>query len=401
MLRDTANIFLLSLKAPPIQALAKNALHNQKRKTGSRWCVDSSISPKDLYTYLKARFGPPNGLTTLFRKHSTDNFVQWHYTLLSGDNIVEVWGFNTRTELWIAGYPNLTDKDWSALVAAIKIDFRNYGKQLKEIRASLEHWSLFYNPYCRLNGIVSRLKGDLEKLDLDNLELPPQPPPFEVIIAQSTLPADDIGDFARQLEKCGRIYADAQVHSASLRTLTPVWAESFINLLIFVLAKTELKEDQRLYDGFRRQEIDIRVKLLHLNCDGFSKKIDSAAFEFKEFHRLMNERNDILHGNTEPKKLAFREVYFDDMIPLFPENLDFSTSVLRHSMVGIEAAKTLENIRIVENFIEFVLGHLKPDIKTQLKQIMAARDLGWREETKRVGLLFSESIGEGYLRIPT
>ena len=401
MLRDIAKIFVESLEAPSIKDIAKFAGDGPKRNPGSCWCLDDSISPYELYTYLKARFGPPNGLSMLFRRPTTDNLIQWHYTLLSGGNTVEIWGLNTRTEIWIAGYPSLTDADWSALVSAIKADFRAYGKELKQVRKSLEHWSIFYNPFHRLNSIIARLEENLKSLDLANVKLPPQPHPFGLVVAATAEESDDLGDFGRKFEECARIYSDAQVYSASLRTLTPVWAESFVNLLIFVLARPELKQDNRLYEDYRRKEIDIRVKLLHMNCQGFTKQIDSNANEFKQFHRLMNERNDILHGNTDPKRLAFRDVYFDHMIPLFPESLDFSTTVLRHSMVGIEADGTLQNVVTIRDFIEFVLGHMQPSIRMEVKQIMETRDPGWREETQRIGLLFSNISGEAYVRLRT
>lgn len=190
-MRESAPLFLQSLTVPPQLELAEKALKQAKREKGSLWTVDNSISPYDLYSYLKARFGAPNGLSMLFRSPSTDNLIQWHYTLKSGEFLVEFLGFNTRVEIWIEGHPNLANEDWTALIAAIKADFKNHGPRLKEVRAELEEWQLFYNPRERLESVVKRHAERLAELDIDNLRLPEQPPAHQVVYrsdAHSVLP---------------------------------------------------------------------------------------------------------------------------------------------------------------------------------------------------------------------
>ncbi len=64
-------------------------------------------------------------------------------------------------------------------------------------------------------------------------------------------------------------YTQATALAFSIRMLAPVYAESFVNTLIFLLADDDVKKDKRLYDSIIRQNIDIRVKQLHRNCNGF------------------------------------------------------------------------------------------------------------------------------------
>ena len=39
--------------------------------------------------------------------------------------------------------------------------------------------------------------------------------------------------------------------------------------------------------------------------------MDATSERFKNFHTLMNGRNDFLHGNVDPTKLKFDSVFFD------------------------------------------------------------------------------------------
>lgn len=394
------SLFVQSLIAPNTKDLVDEELSKKKKRgKGSRWVLDTSLTPADLYIYLKARFGPPNGLIMIVRGSHSDNFIQWHYTLKSGPSYFEILGLNTRTELLISEYPNLSNENWVELVTEIKKDFKRFGPKLKEVRKGIESWRLFYNPYHRLKGIVKRYAEELSEIIKDSFELPNDPPAFPVIYSSDQDGhKEDVSEFTTRIQAVTNRYLRAQEISTSLRLICPVWGEAFINFLIFILSREEIKNDQRLYQDFIRKDIDVKIKLLHINCNGFQKTIDTKHKKYKEFHSLMNERNDLLHGNIDPKKLSYETVYFDDTIPLFTEPQGLARNSLGVSLVGIEPDETLKRIDIVNSFIDFILSHLEQPYKEQLSLILDKRDLGWRDETKRLGVLFSDFIAEGYAR---
>jgi len=393
----SAPLFIQSLIAPQTRDLADEWLSNKKRGKGSRWILDKSLAPADLYVYLKARFGPPNGVMMIVRGPHSDNFIQWHYTLKSGSSNFEILGLNTRTEFWISDYPNLGDNHWTELVDSIKKDFSRFGTKLNEIRKSLENWRLFYNPYHRLERIIKKYSKDLSEITKSNFDLPSEPPAFPLVYSSANDSIKkEIDEFASKIQSLSDKYARAQELSTSLRLICPVWAEAFINFLIFVLSRSEIKNDKRLYQDFIRKEIDVRVKLLHINCVGFEKPIDANHQVYKNFQSLMNERNDLLHANIDPEKLGYETVFFDGTIPLFTEPQGLARNSLGVSLTGIEPDETLKRIALVRSFIEFILNHLEKPYREQLSLILDKRELGWRSETSRIGVLFADFIAEGF-----
>src|SRR5262245_54955741 len=76
-------------RLPDPKELTSNLEDQATSRVITLWANDGSISLLDLYCYLEARFGPPNGISMLFRKPSSDNAIQWHYTLF-------FWRFNDR-----------------------------------------------------------------------------------------------------------------------------------------------------------------------------------------------------------------------------------------------------------------------------------------------------------------
>jgi hypothetical protein len=183
----------------------------------------------------------------------------------------------------------------------------------------------------------------------------------------------------------------------SLRMIAPVLAESFINLLLFILARPEVKADSRFYETVLRSQVDVRVRGLHLYCMNFDSPVDTSVKPFQNFHSLMNRRNDLLHGNIEPLQLMFEEVFFDQgTIPLFKHNDPLPFRVTRNLVKHVEPIEAQHDYEVVEAFIEHVLSFINPDVREQLKRLMEEEHLGWRPETGRVGVLFGQTVPFGY-----
>lgn len=347
------------------------------------WANDGSISPLDLYCYLKARYGNPNGLTMLPREDSTDNPIQWQYTLFSDNTMINFYGMNLRLEIQIASNNPIFYKDWKTFVKILKDDFKKFGPKMSKVRKSLEKWSLFINPFKRFNMIVNDIEKQLRDIDLR------EPTSLPAIITKKHQKKyfEELGKWHENINK-------ARVIGASLRMIAPIFGESFINLIIFILAKKQIKSDIRLYEDLIRKNIDIRIKSLPLYCDGFNKDIKRNAEEFKQFITLMNYRNELLHGNVNPLKLKFDEVFFDKTIPLFLDEKRLSKRLVGSSIRYIEPEAALNDVRVVRDFIIFILLHLAPSFRREVEILMYEPVLGWREYTKRIGVLFSVPIVE-------
>jgi hypothetical protein len=400
-LQHTARIFVNTLSLPSSDEVVARFLHPAKqpvRTPASRWCIDESLSAADLYIYLKARFGPPNGAMMAVRAPHSNNLIQWHFTLKSGKFYVDFVGMNTRTEIWIQGYQKCSSADWAAVVKALKDDFHNFGPQMKNIRKALEKWQLFSNPFKRLDRVISKYKEELESFNNNSLQWPREPDSVPGLVKPGkTKPRADLNEYLVQFTVLSETVWRAVELSTCLRVLTPIWAESFINFLIFLTAKPEIKNDDRLFEDFIRKVIDIRIKLLPVNCVGFVKKFDIESEVVKKFLTVMNERNDILHGNIRPGRVAFETVYFDDMIPLFTEPHGLTKVSLINSLKGIEPVKTIENVKVVEHLMAYILSRFSPPIHQEISLCLHQRDLGWRQETKRIGVLFPDYVVDGFI----
>ncbi|HEY3042063.1 MAG TPA: hypothetical protein VGJ66_25260 [Pyrinomonadaceae bacterium] len=215
-----------------LDKLEKAKEHRAPLNAGAQWIFRTSFSPLDLYVYLKARFGPPNGTHMIFKSPTSDNLIHWHWTIQVGKRVMDFIGFNMHAEVLVEGYKKLSAAQGIAFEEGLKDDFKNHGNEMSEVRKQLEKWHLFVNPYRRIEKVIQGFAERLRALSLQDVELPPQP-----------ITSEELQQFKPRFEECAKIYREALGLSTSIRMLAPVLAEAFINLTIFLLAKPEIKKD--------------------------------------------------------------------------------------------------------------------------------------------------------------
>lgn len=351
-------------------------------KEGLIWEFTNEIKPVDLYCYLYAKYGPPNGIQNFFRSDDSDNLIHWEWALAGEYGIIMIQGQNFRSEIHLRGHfkdKGLTVDDF---ITQIKSDMGSQGKKISEIRKNLEKWAQFINPYKRIESAVEQHILKIEELSLDpEKDKVPHPTTEE---AWKTY-----GDrFSAATDK----YSYAVGLAFGLRSMLPILAESFVNLVIFVVCHPDIKDNERLFQSTIRQPIDVRIQSLHINCFGFESAVDYSSAECKNFHTLMNERNDLLHGNVEVNKLTIGDVYFNDKVPLFLQYEDFWDKSIGVSLKSVKFDQIANNKETVDAFIQYILSKLKPEIKEHIEIIMDKGQLGFNHKSGRIGVLFPDHM---------
>lgn len=351
-------------------------------KEGIIWEFKNELKPIDLYCYLYAKYGPPNGPQNFLRSDSSDNLVHWEWALAGEYGITMIQGQNFRSEVLLRGHFKDKGVTVDDFISQIKSDIGNHGKKISELRKGFEKWTQFVNPYKRIESAVDQHFTKLDELSLD---------PISDKVSQPTTEAE-LKTYGDKLSDVSEKYSYAVGLTFGLRSMLPVLAESFINLLLFILCRPDIKTNDRLFKSTIRQAIDIRIQSLHINCIGFESAIDYSSKECGNFHTLMNERNDLLHGNVEVNKLSIGDVFFNKNVPLFLQYEDFWDKSIGISLRSVRFDQIRNDRGVVTDFIKHILSKLKPDIKEQIEVIMDSGQLGFNYETGRVGVLFSEHM---------
>jgi len=354
----------------------------EKSQPGAIWIVRNELKPVDLFCYLGARFGPPNGIQNFLRNDSSDNLIHWEWALESGSSILLFQGMNFRSEIHLINAKGIEKNGVNWLIDQIKCDLNNHGKEISNVRCHLEHWDQFLNPYHRIKSSIEVLRSELYSLKLD--------PSTDRIpdIDHET----DMSEYKKAWEESNRRYPKGIGLCFGLRSMLPVRAEPFINLLIFILMKPYIKSDARLSESIYRQQIDIRVKSLSINCIGFDKPVDYEVLS--DFHSLMMKRNDLLHGNVTLQDLIFDDTYFLGRVPVFSKYMSFWDRAHGAMLRGVGFENFENELVVVENMEKYLLSLLNEKFRSDVEQFMNTRELGIEKATKRLGVLFSDHIAD-------
>jgi len=358
----------------------KQRKSQSSEKSNSSWRFTDVVSPLDFYCYLKMRFGDPNGFAMMLRSQAVDNFIHWHYTLATSDTIIDIMGLNIGMEIQSHGM-QVINSGWQQLESNLNKEFDHYHCDLRKVRETFERWHLFINPYGRLSTIVQRYVTRLKELDISHMTIP-KPPELD----------EDFVRYKSEIKQCLEVCQEAMCISVGIQMIAPVMGKAAINFLMLILAKPEVKNDGRLYQDFLRRNIDVRIKSLHLCCDGFDKAIDGSEEPFKNFLRLMNRRNDTLHGNIDPMSSTGEDIYFDHQtIPLVSKYKGLTEIALANILGNLNPEEAIQDVQVVHDFVWFLLSRLHPDIRSQIVGVFDEQQIGYCPKTKMIGSILPKA----------
>jgi len=208
----------------------------KKKRTPNRsgfLVVRTRLRPADIYAYLRARFGTPNGFQNLFRRDDSDNWIHWDFNLKAGD--VDVYIAGTSRDIHFMIGEKMTDEDWRDLIVGLKADFGRLGREKSAMMRSFEKFVVFQNKYVTLADLCAEMHESITNM-----------PP-----AQTTLPdvttKRSLKKYTADIKRLSKRATDLYGDCLKLRLLTPIMAEAFINMVILVFCKDEVRNDAVRY----------------------------------------------------------------------------------------------------------------------------------------------------------
>ena len=314
--------------------------------------VRQHLSLVDMYCYLKARFGEPNGIQNLLRRDDSDNWIHWDFNLKVDREDIYICGTYREVHLMLS--EELTDEGWRDLILKIKSDYGRLGKEKAAVLHGLEKWVIFPNKFFEISTICSVLHAQIT----DGLRLLPDSFPIFSSKEDKQQQTVSVSRNRRLARRYFKLYRDC----LELSLLTPVLAEAFINMLILILCKKEIKDNKRQFEAFIRSQIDAKIFDLAYKCEGFKKKINQDASKYKNFKRVMDKRNNAIHGNVDPEREQIEIIYFEGKRPLFKEPGDHIAKYFEALARQHEPETVIKDYEDTHLFLWSIAEYLEPGI---------------------------------------
>lgn len=343
-------------------------------KDRHRIVLRNEIRPVDLFCYLGARFGHPLGFFSLVPRVNFAEAFNWHYMLYLPEGSVDILSLNFRTEVYLPRSFGCSAEDFAK---TLKEDFPNHCDGIKKVKSELTKWDSFLNPYAQLwesSQILIERARELDANVRKNMDDPDSPAEAERFAEIFSM------HYPMAIELSGLCL--------SVRMMCPVMVEAFLNLLLLTFATDEARKSPGLEDLYR-QNLDVKIKELHLRCDHFVSAVDWSAEPCRDFDRLRNRRNDLLHGNVRPAKQKFETVYLWRNAPLFTQVLGPYQRALGSKMAAYPLEEAERDLAVVEAFVAYVTSCMRPDVAGEMENILGSIDLAYDHGRDKLGILFA------------
>ena len=369
---------LAALRAP---SLAECQAEAPKYKGGAvfqgrhKVVLLNEISPAELFCYLAARFGQPTGFFSHVPREQFKEAISWHYLLCLPEGPVDVLSLNFRTEVYL---PRIYECSGEELAAVIKADLSDQQVAMASVQAHTTKWVSFLNPYAQLvesSQLMLARARSLAAILQNDMDAPVSP-------AET---AHFVGAFNEHypmaLELSGLCL--------SIRMMCPVTIEAFLNLVLYALAKTELRKAPGGLAALTHGRLIDKVKFLHQNCDHFLRPVDWSSPVCQAIDDLRRRRNDMLHGNVDPLGQKYETIWLWGSAPLFTRVLGPYERALGSKLSAHPLPEVEKDFRLVEDFEEYVLSCMQPEVAEEVRNILGSIDLAYDQDRDKLGILFA------------
>lgn len=377
---------LAQLKLPELndmKAFLFSFNNSKKFLYSSRLTIRHEVSQADVFLYLLGRFGPPNGILSFLRDHHSQlkTEILWHYTLSWRKTLVHFIAHPYKTEIIFSSSSKIeiTEIQFADLV---KEGIRLNSSAVAKARQLVSHWHSFLNPLSHMLDACRRLLARAEYLE-------------STLIKSRTHPIteEDIQWHIDNHEEHSITASELSGCCLSVRIMSPIVAEMFINLLVYNYYKKDLDSVVNLND-FKRGPILNKLEKLHIMCYGFNTMVDMNAPAISAFKLLMNRRNDLLHGNIIPELRKEDEFLMYKDIPIIKSFRSIYDRSIGPVINAFPISEAKQDFDAALGLINYLLECLESKIKSEVEPMLESLDLHQERKTKSLKALFTNIFSE-------
>jgi hypothetical protein len=313
------------------------------------YLVKLDISPYLIYSILKENFGASNS------DFFDDDKTQWQWLFKYKDFYIEIYDWkllSTSIGIYHEGSDQIQSEKLGNEINALLAKIAQQKKSVLKTKAKNCKHKLLENPFVIYYSTADNLLSVAKTID-------------ELIKIHSEISIDTFDLW----EKKSDLY-----RSAFLMLLSSF--EGFLNILYELYLKTELRTD-RLYERISREQVDIKLRIAPIYCDGFkTKTINHEDERFKNYLRLVNLRNDYVHANLI--KSLERYIISEDKHTFIienEENSDIPTNITQLELKHVELAQ-----KCIDDVVELVFEAMEPKTKREFKRIIYDSEIEFEDD---------------------
>ncbi len=355
---------------------------------GQHFRFPSSFPEGHLYALLLWKTGPPRGFFTLALPLGGDPDApfKWDFTFrVSTDYKISIFRSWLGLHAWVNG-PECSVGD---LLTFLGRAMKSHKGEITETLKGFEEYTVMVNPVVRYRNHAEFADRSLRKLK----EVPIVPPPdIHCRHSEKERHARSLAKHMQAMDEINFFASQAVLSSA-------FWVESYLNVLITLLARPEVKENGEEFSAFLRASWRAKLNKLSIYCLYIEPKIDFTHDAIKSAKQLFELRNHLAHGTPDPQHWGVGKMYFHGRTPMLPDSTPydvFQTATTVANPSRSAAHDSLVQATAFADFLELVV--LEP-VREQFRVFRTRNPIGFNHTKQMLSIPFDHQIQRAYLLI--
>jgi len=340
------------------------------------------IDSVKLYCLCKAKISPlPNGFYTfLIHDKPIGNLFWWDFILESEFGTIHL----SRKQSHVEAMFNVSIDNFD-LKEFFKYNFKKYSKEINAVKNNLETHTLYINHYDSYNKCVEYLWKEIQSIEILHINI-----------------KEEIEKRRQGLPELMHTYMEDNVKfhtlGKSLILNAAFKIESYLNLLMRITAKPELKEYPDVMKKNLNSNFSDKLKNLKFYTILLSKNIDMNNNAIKDALKVMTYRNKYVHFDLSSDLNKIGIVHFDNDFPVFPsyndspiiENVKRSFQIPSFEIVKFSYNASIQFVSYIDSLL------LDNEWSEGVRMIMSQNPIGFNEQKKVYSAIFSNVLFEGH-----
>lgn len=346
-----------------------------------RFILAPEFSEIRLFSLLKWRFGGPNGILTFLgpRGGDPDGPFKWDFLFTPVEPLrLQVIRKVAGIEVWWWG----ADTRREDVIAYLKKNLSEHSDAIDKTIASLEEYTLLLNPYVRYRSIVDSC---IEELRKPSPAAPAIPADIQVDKAFYAQLGEEFSQYMKAVDRQA-VFAILSVSASAFM------AEAYLNLLLAVLLRKEIRASRRLLKDTLHRPWRTKLERLPADCQFIDHAPDLDDPRVREVSKLFELRNQLAHSYPDPKRFKVGTMWFQESFPVLPTAVPFHeyALALNNQLPSVEEA--LECGEAVIGFVEYLQTLVSETIARELQLLSNANPLGYNRSKKIYGVPFASWV---------
>jgi hypothetical protein len=267
------------------------------------------------------------------------------------------------------------------LIAFLESNIDRHDKEIAATIKQLEQYTLILNPYVRHRNIAAFALAELDKIILR------EPVPLRGIKTQ-----DEVAGYSEEQ----KTYMELAERQASLMLLlvteSAFMAESFLNLLIALLVRPDVRASKAAMEETLMRRWKSKIERLNIDCLGIPKPADPGDARLGAAKKLFDTRNRVAHSYPDKVQMAVGKMWFHKSFPVLEKGEPFSKFVIALSNQLPSLAEARFCNKAADDLVEFLIALVDPTIRDEIQYATSRNPIGYNETKGLYGVPFGDFV---------